>query len=252
MKLALLAMLPLLIATTPAPLVAQTRPRAAAPAPPAPTTATITVTDQSGAPLPDVHVLLTGALDRSGSTQSNGTVRFDSMRPGTYRVRFEKEGFVILEREIEVRAGQPAPAPSVALTAAPPAPPPPPPAPEPAKTMTMPPPGKAVSLNVPDFIERNFITNNQPQKVTPVSCSGLANTVLWQVREAWDNREHPDQDAMIYVVGGEGTIRLDGRDVPLQAGSFVQVPRGSSYSLSRRGRNPVLIALATLVGQGCP
>lgn len=250
MRLALLATLPLFLTT--APLFAQTKPRPAAPAQAAPTTTTITVTDQSGAPLADVQVLLTGSLDRSGSTQSNGTVRFDSMRPGTYRVRFEKEGFVVFEREIEVRAGQPSPTPSVALTAAPPPPAPPAPAPEPVKTMTtMPPPGKAMNLSVPDFIERNFITNNQPQKVTAVSCTGLSNTVLWQVREPWDNRQHDDQDAMLYVVGGEGTMRLDGRDVPLQAGSFVQVPRGSAYSLTRRGRNPVLIVLATLVGQPC-
>ena len=252
MKLAPLAMLPLIAVTIAVPLSAQTKPRPTTQAQTAaPTTATITVTDQSGAPIADVSVYLTGSLDRSGSTQSNGTVRFDGMRAGTYRLRFEKEGFVTFEREIEVRAGQPPPTPSVALTAAPPAPPPPPPAPEPVKTMAMPPPGKSVSLNVPDFIERNFITNNQPQKVTPVSCSGWSSTVLWQVREPWDNRQHANQDLTIYVVGGEGTLRLDGRDVPLQAGSFVQVPRGSTYSLSRRGRNPVLISLATLVGEPC-
>ena len=76
--------------------------------------------------------------------------------------------------------------------------------------------------------------------------------MLWQVREPWDNRQHPDAEVMLYVVGGEGTVRLDGRDTPLQAGSFAQVPRGTSYSLARRGRNPVLLILATLVGEGCP
>ena len=253
MKLALFATLPLLL-TQVTPPAAQTKPRPpAAAATVAPTTATITVTDPPGAPLADVRVVLTGSLDRSGSTQSNGTVKFDSLRPGFYRVRFEKEGYVLFEREIEVRAGQPAPNPAVVLTPAPAPPPPPPaaPAPEPVKTMTLPPPGKTFSVNVPDFLERNFITNSQPQKVTSVSCSGLGNTVLWQVREAWD-RQHPGADAMLYVVGGEGTLKIDGRDTPLQAGSFAQVPRGTSYSLSRRGRNPVLIVLATLVGEPCP
>lgn len=244
MRLALIATLPLLLAGS-SPLAAQTKRAAAAVAP---TTATITVTDQSGTPLPDVHVTLTGSLDRSGSTQSNGTVRFDSLRPGTYRLRFEREGYVLFEREIDVRAGQPAPTPSVALTPA--APPPPAPEPPPAK-MTLPPPGKPMAVDVPAFLERNFITNTQPQKVTPVSCSGLSSTVLWQIREPWDDRQHQESDATLYVVGGEGTVRLDGKDTPLQAGTFVQVPRGTTYSLTRRGRNPVLIVLATLAGDPC-
>ena len=224
------------------------RPRATAPS--APTTATITVTDTAGAPLADVRVNLTGSIDRSGSTQSDGTIRFDGLRPGTYRLRFTKEDWTTFEREIEVRAGQPAPSPSVALTPAPPAPKPPPPPPEPAKTMQLPPPGKPMALSVPDFIERNLITNSQPQKVSPVGCSGLANTLLWQVREPWNDRSHEAADALIYVVAGEGTLRMDGRDNALAAGSFASVPRRTTYSLTRRGRNP-LIVLATLAGEPC-
>jgi hypothetical protein len=256
MKLAAFAMLPLLFASplaeaqtpAPAPPPAKRPPRATTAA--APTTVAITVTDQSGAPLPDVRVNLTGSLDRSGSTQSDGTIRFDGMRPGTYRLRFAKEDWTTFEREIEVRAGQPAPNPSVALTPAPPAPKPPPPAPEPDKTMQLPPPGKPMALSVPDFIEKNFITNSQPQKVSSVGCSGLANTVLWQVREPWTDRQHGGADALLYVVGGEGTLRLDGRDTTLAAGSFASIPRGMSYNLTRRGRNP-LIVLATLAGEPC-
>ena len=115
----------------------------------------------------------------------------------------------------------------------------------------MPPPGKAVSLSLPDFIEKNYITNSQPQKASQVACSGLAQNVLWQIREPWESRQNDNADTMIYVIGGEGTLRLDGRDMSLQAGHFASVPRGTSYSLLRRGRNP-LIVLATLVGEPCP
>jgi mannose-6-phosphate isomerase-like protein (cupin superfamily) len=246
MTLALLAMLPLLL-SAPSDVMAQ-KPRAAAPAPAA-TTATMTVTDLSGAPLADVRVTLTGALDRSGSTQSNGTVKFDGLRPGTYRVRFDKEGFVLFERELDIRAGQPAPTPSVALSPGKAAAVPPP-APEAPKAAALPPPGKAVTVNVPDFLERNLITNTQPQKLSAISCSGLGNTVLWQVREPWENRQHEKAEAMLYVVAGEGTLRLGSADVPVVAGSFAQVPRGTTYSISRRGRNPIII-LATLVGEPC-
>jgi mannose-6-phosphate isomerase-like protein (cupin superfamily) len=248
MKLALLAMLPLVL-NVPEIALAQQKPRTTKPAAAAPTAvATVTVTDLTGVPLDDVRVTLTGALDRSGSTQSNGTVKFDGLRPGTYRLRFEKEGFVLFEREIEVRAGQAPPNPSVALTpAAAPAAPPPPEAPAPAP---VPPPGKAVTVNLPDFIERNLITNSQPQKVSQVSCSGVGNNLLWQVREPWEKRVHENADAMLYVVAGEGTLRLGSTDVPVVAGSFTQVPRGTVYSITRRGRNPIIL-LATLVGEPC-
>jgi mannose-6-phosphate isomerase-like protein (cupin superfamily) len=283
MKLAALAMLPLLLLAqadplaqtpaqpppkTPAPPSAKTpptqtpdnqtttkpatpRPRPAAPAQPASTVATVTVTDRSGAPIAEVDVSLTGLLDRFGSTQPNGVVKFDGLRPGIYRLRFEKEGYNVLEREFEVRAGQPAPNPTVTLSPAPPKPaPPPPPEPQQKPPPLLPPPGKPTAVAMPDFIEKNFITNSQPQKVTSVACSGVASTMLWQVREPWLDREHESAEAMLYVVGGEGTIRIDGRDTPLRAGSFASVPRGTSYSLTRNGRNP-LVVLATLAGEPC-
>jgi hypothetical protein len=244
MKLALIAMLPLVLSL---PLHAQRKPAAAAAT--TVTTATITVTDLSGAPLSDVRVTLTGALDRSGTTPANGTVKFDGLRAGTYRLRFEKEGFTLFERELEIRAGQPPPSPSVALTPASAAPAPGPNTPSPAAPL--PPPGKALTVNLPDYIERNLITSGQPQKVSPIGCSGLANTWLWQVREPWPDRQHPDADAMLYVVAGEGALRLGNADVPVSAGTFTQVPRGTPYSVTRRGRNPLII-LATVVGEPCP
>jgi mannose-6-phosphate isomerase-like protein (cupin superfamily) len=246
MRLALLAML-LLVLSTPA--AAAQAPKAAAGA--STTTTTFTVTDLSGAPLADVHVTLTGTLDRSGSTGTNGILKFDGLRPGTYRARFEKEGYVLFERELEIRAKQAALTPSVALTPAPVVAPAAPPTPEPAEVAPPPPPGKAITVNVPDFIERNFIPTSQPQKVSEVACSGLAHTVLWQVREPWENRTHDTADAMLYVVGGEGTVRIGAADLAVRAGTFAQIPRATAYSVTRRGRNPIII-LATLVGDACP
>jgi mannose-6-phosphate isomerase-like protein (cupin superfamily) len=86
--------------------------------------------------------------------------------------------------------------------------------------------------------------------VSEVSCSGLGHNFLWQIREPWENRQHESADAMLYVVAGEGTMRLGSADVPVVAGSFTQVPRGTTYSITRRGRNPLII-LATLVGEPC-
>ena len=227
------------------------RPRAAAPA--ASTTLTLTVTDGVGAVLEGVAVSLVGNVDREGKTTSEGRLRLLNVPAGTYRVRFAREGFHTFEKELVWRAGQPAPTMTVTLNAAPspppPPPPPPPPDPKPAEP-ALPPPSTPKTLVLPDYIERNFISSKEPHKENLIGCSGVGQSIVWQVRQAWTERSHPSADAMLYVVGGEGTLKLDGRDTTVGAGSFAVVPRGTEYGLTPRGRNPLII-LATLAGAPC-
>jgi mannose-6-phosphate isomerase-like protein (cupin superfamily) len=228
------------------------RPRAAAPAP-AGTTLTLTVTDSVGAVLEGVTVTLVGNADRQGTTTSEGRLRLLNVPAGTHRVRFSHEGFYTFDKELVWRAGQPAPTMTVTLNAAPPppAPPPPPPPPAPkAPEMTLPPPSTPKTMALPDYIEKNFISNKEGQKENLVGCSGLGQSIVWQVRQAWADRSHPSADAMLYIIGGEGSLRMDGRDTVLGAGSFAVVPRGTGYDLIPRGRNP-LIVLAFLAGAPC-
>ncbi len=229
------------------------RPRASTPAAAPSTTLTLTVTDSVGAVLEGVTVSLVGNIDREGTTTAEGRLRLLNVPAGTYRVRFVQDGFHTFEKELAWRAGQPAPTMIVTLNAAPPPPAPPPtPAPEPAKApeVSLPPPSTPKTMALPDYIEKNFITNREGQKENLVGCSGVGQSIVWQVRQSWPDRSHPSADAMIYVIGGEGTLRLDGRDSNLGAGSFAVVPRGTGYGLTPRGRNP-LIVLAFLAGAPC-
>jgi mannose-6-phosphate isomerase-like protein (cupin superfamily) len=249
-------------ATTPTPTQpAPTQPATAKPVPrprPAASNATavltVSVTDAAGAGIADVKVTAKGPLDREGVTTAAGQVRMLGIRPGTYRLRFDKDGYLSLEKEVSWRAGTPPPITDATLTAAPPPPPPPPP-PEPAKP-TEPafvpdlPAGKPATISLLDYVERNFISNKEPQKESLVGCSAGAQSWLWQVRDPWQGRKHEAAELMLYVVGGDGTLRLDGRDVPVAAGSFAVVPRATEYGFTRRGRNP-LILLATLSGPPC-
>lgn len=229
------------------------RPRATAPAQPASTPVNITVTDSVGAVLEGVTVSLIGNIDRQGQTSPEGRLRLLTVPAGTHRVRFAREGFHTFERELVWRAGQPAPTMTVTLNAAPPppAPPPPPPPPEPVKPeLTLPPPSTPKTMSLPDYIERNFISNREGQKESLIGCSGVGQSVVWQVRQPWLDRSHPSADAMLYVIGGEGTLSLDNRDSPLSAGTFAVVPRGIEYGFTPRGRNP-LIVLGFLAGAPC-
>lgn len=105
-------------------------------------------------------------------------------------------------------------------------------------------------MALPDFIDGNFISSKEGHKENIVGCSGDGQAVVWQIRDPWDGRVHPAADAMLYVIAGEGTLKLGGSDVALTAGSFAVVPRGTSYGFTRKGRNP-LIVLAVLSGAPC-
>jgi hypothetical protein len=237
---------------TPPPAKPAPRPR---PAGSGTTTAMLFITDGSGRAIENVNVHVMGPVDREVQSPSGGATRIEGLRAGTYRVRFTHEKFITFEKELVWRAGTPAPEVAVTLNAAPTptTPPTPPPAPAAAAapaTPKLPPPGAPKTLGVPEFIEKNFITNREPQKESLIGCSGVAQSMLWQIRDPWNGRQHESADGMLYVIGGDGRLKLGEREFNVAAGAFAVVPRGTTYSLSRSGRNP-LIVLAVLSGAPC-
>jgi Carboxypeptidase regulatory-like domain/Cupin domain len=228
----------------------QTKPRATSGAT---TTAVLFITDSSGSPIEGVTVNVVGPVDREVQSPASGPTRIPGLRAGTYRARFTREGFITFEKEIVWRAGTAAPELSVSLNAAPEPPPPaaPPPAPKPEPIAAkLPPPGTPKTMSLIDFIEKNLISGKEAQKENLIGCSGVGQALLWQVRDPWTGRKHDSADLTVYVIAGEGTLRLDDRDVNVTNGSFAVVPHGTTYGLTRRGRNP-LIVLVVLAGAPC-
>jgi mannose-6-phosphate isomerase-like protein (cupin superfamily) len=257
-----LLLLTFLQATPPA-APAQTQPppakasQAARPRPSgtATTTALLFITDGTGRSIEEVTVSVMGPVDREVKSPSSGPTRIAGLRPGTYRVRFSHERFITFEKELVWRAGTAAPELAITLNAAPeraaqPAAPAPAPAVQAPAAPTLPPPGTPKTVSLPDYIEKNFISGREPQKEDLIGCSGVGQAVLWQIREPWNSRQHEAADGMLYVVGGDGRLKLAEREFTVAAGAFIVVPRGTTYSLSRSGRNP-LIVLAVLAGAPC-
>jgi hypothetical protein len=236
--------------TKPAPAAQAPRPRASS----ATTTALLFITNTGGAPIEGVTVTVIGPVDREVKSPASGPTRIAGLRAGTYRLRFSHDDFITFERELVWRAGTAAPELAITLNPAPasPEPPAPPPAakPEPAPTTALPPPGSPKTMPLIDYIEKNLISNREPQKQSMLGCSGVGQALLWQIRDPWTGRQHDAADGMIYVIAGEGSLRLDERDVRVTNGSFAVVPRGTSYGFTRSGRNP-LIVLAVLSGAPC-
>jgi mannose-6-phosphate isomerase-like protein (cupin superfamily) len=233
--------------TPPAKPAAQTRaPRAAAR-----TTMVITVTDPTGATLPGIRVEAVGDADRSGDTDESGSLRFANVRAGTYRLRFSGDGLITFEREIAVRAGQTADVdvtlnPALEDTESDSEPPPDEPADAAAQVG---PPGEPKKQSILTLLETELI-RREPRKETALGCSGNARSTMIQINEEQPERLYDTVEAIYYVIGGEGTMRLSGRENPVATSDYIQVPRGTSHAFLRKGKRP-LILLALLSGEPC-
>jgi mannose-6-phosphate isomerase-like protein (cupin superfamily) len=211
-------------------------------------TVSFSITDPGGLPLSDVKVWGTGPVFRQSQSTAGGLTRFLNVKPGDYRLRFEHDGYLTLERDITVKTA--ALDVDVTLDPAPEAPAPPPPAPAPAPDSTASaPPGEAKSLDLVDFIERNGL-GRDPVRSDSLGCTASATTTLVQIRDSLSEQARPDADEVLYVVAGEGALRLGNRDVPLSAASIAIVPRGTVRGLTRKGKN-ALIVLSVVSGKAC-
>ena len=211
-------------------LAAQTRaPQKRPPQPRRPPTETqIIVRDQSGMALPGARIAVSGSMTRQATTGADGTAALAALADGPYRLRFEHEGFITLERELTMKGGQPGII-DVVLSAAPPSPavrqstPTPAPAPAFAGASVEP-----ANVSIPAFLDKNFI--------------GLRDPLAGHV--------HPNLDEVLYVVAGEGAVRLGDQTTAVSAGSLTVIPRGVAHAIERRGKNP-LIVISTLAGGPC-
>ncbi len=221
------------------------------------------VRNSDGRPLPEAHVVVTGAASRDMTTDYEGIVRLQSMADGAYHLHFEREGFVGLDKDLTLKGGLPDVL-DVALTAAPPPEPPPPP-PPPVPAPPPPPPSPAPTSNpagefrggeepkivsVPDFVSHNFI-GKEGVKESRLGCTSTATTRLLQVRTTIEKHVNVDVDEVLYVVAGEGAVTMSDRGATsIGPGSLSIIPRGVPHAIERRGKNP-LILLSTVSGAPC-
>lgn len=215
--------------------------------------AQVIVRDVSGMALTGVKIYMSGPLTLEATTDANGTASLGVMPDGVYRLRFEKDGFMTFEREVTAKAGQPSEV-YAALRIAPVAPPPPPP---PAPAPPPPPPpvaglgpaGPPVFVSIPEFLDKNYI-RREPLKESVLACLSSSTTRLLQLHENISEHAHADMDEALYIVAGEGAVRITGESTAVTAGSLTIVPHGVAHSIERRGKNPLMV-LSMLSGAPC-
>ena len=100
-----------------------------------------------------------------------------------------------------------------------------------------------------DLLEKEYV-GRQPRRETLLSCSGSERAAMIQLNEALPERLYENADAIYYVLGGEGSVMMNGRETRLGLNGFVSVPRGTSHSFTKRG-NRLLVLLSVLSGEPC-
>jgi hypothetical protein len=219
---------------------------AAQPARTGPATFAVRVTDGSGNPISNVRVSLTGPVERASSTEG-GRIAFENLPVGKYQFRFEHPDFETLTKDVVAKRGAPVQV-EVALTAKPAPPPQPPPAPaepQPGPATT----AEPVVLDLPTFIEKHYV-GKSPSKDTPLGCGADGTATLIQLNEPLPLHSHDDADEFVYVMAGQGTLQVNGREEPLAAGAFVVIPRGVQHAFAIGAKKP-LVMISTRSGGGC-
>ena len=217
--------------------------------PPARTTSVrVSVHDPNGESLDGVRLILSGSAEGKYSTAAAGTAVLPNIKDGMYRIRCERDGFITLEREFPVHSAGALTPVDIVLT---PAPPPlaPPPAPKPAAPLAGAPAGPPVNVNIPDFLDTNFI-GRDPMKESILACKPAETVRLLQLRDGVAEHVHDKVDEVLYVVAGDGAVRVGSQTMAVRAGSLAVVPQGVAHAIERRGKNP-LVVVSTLSGGPC-
>ena len=208
-------------------------------------TLAISVSDPAGAPLGDVKVTMNGPVSREARTE-RGRIAFENLPAGSYRLRFEREGFVSVEREVMARGSVPIDVKVTLRPVPPPLDPVPqlPPKPTDSALSTAP-----VAIDMPSFIEKNYV-GRSGGKTSAVACAAGGAATLMQVKDPLVEHTHADADEFLYTIAGEGSVRAAGRDQPLRAGVFMMVPRGVPHIIVAVTRSP-LVLLSIRAGEHC-
>lgn len=219
--------------------------------PPAPKPGSIDlmVTGPAGALLADATVRAEGPSSRQGTTGQDGHVVLSNLNAGTYRCRIERDGYITLEKEVVVKAATKSGT-EAALTAAPPPPPPPAPVAPPPAAMPVLKPGPPVVVSLTDQMADDLVKSKDPIAEHSLGCSGATSAKLIRVKDVLPAHTHADADEVIYLITGDATLQMGGKDSMVGAGWMGLVPRGTSHTLTRRGTKVVLM-LSVQSGPAC-
>ena len=211
----------------------------------------LTITSQTGALLSDATVRAEGPTSRQGTSTAEGDVVLTNVPAGTYRCRIERTGYITLEKEIVVKVGARTASDAVLSPAPTPPPAPAPAAPPPAQMASpMLVPGAPLAISLVDQLANDLMNSKDPVAERAIGCSGATAAKLIRLKDGLPSHTHAEADEMIYMVAGNATLTLGGKDQTIGPGWLAIVPRGMAHAINRKGNNQLLL-LSIQSGPAC-
>jgi len=210
---------------------------------------TVSATDGAGLGVSGVHVTVNGPVTRDGTTVSDGSFRALALKPGDYRLRFEHERFVTLERLVTVKGGQPTDV-DVMLSRAPEKaqtePPPPPPTAEPRASAPLP----EAAFDVTSYLEKEYLKSGA-NRVKSIACSASDSVSLVQTTTSYASAAGKRQLVLVAIAGqGRVNVGTKSERIDSRSGSTVTVPENTGFEAAREGKSTLVFVLVE-IGKGC-
>jgi quercetin dioxygenase-like cupin family protein len=99
-------------------------------------------------------------------------------------------------------------------------------------------PGKYNAKQLEQLLEQNKPARNENIKVVPLFRNARSSNILVQVRDREPLHRHVDSDITVFLLRGEGEMRLGRETRPVRAGDVIHIERGAIHAFINRGPEP--------------
>jgi mannose-6-phosphate isomerase-like protein (cupin superfamily) len=108
---------------------------------------------------------------------------------------------------------------------------------------------KPVAIDMPAFIEKYYV-GRAAGKTTAITCATGGDANLLQLNDGLAEHTHADADEFLYVIAGQGAVRMGEKVEALGPGVFRMIPRGTAHVITPAVKKP-LVALSLKAGEKC-
>ena len=98
--------------------------------------------------------------------------------------------------------------------------------------------GSYSAKQLEQLLEQNKPTKDENIKVAPLFRNERSSNILVQVRDREPLHRHIDSDITVFMLRGEGDIRLGKETRPVKAGDVIHIERGAVHAYINRGPEP--------------
>lgn len=98
--------------------------------------------------------------------------------------------------------------------------------------------GKYNARDLDRLLEENKLAGGENIKVVTLSRNTRSANMLVQVRDREPLHRHADSDIAVFLLRGEGDMRIGKDALPVKAGDVIHIERGAVHAYINRGPEP--------------